>query len=250
MRVPRFHLPMSLTTGAGVVLPDAAFHHAVRVLRLRPGAELRVFDGGGGEYTAVLERIERREARIRIGAQWAVESESPLAVTLLQGIARGERMDYSLQKAVELGVHRVQPIIAARSVGPFGTERLEKRLRHWQGVIIGACEQCGRNRLPELTAPLTLTDWLAAESMRPPGLVNGQYLRLEPSAVTGLAALPAPRSELTLLVGPEGGLDPAEAAEADAAGFIGVRLGPRVLRTETAGVAALAIVQALWGDLG
>ncbi len=244
MRIPRFYVPVTLASGARLRLPESAFHHAVRVLRLRVGAELRVFNGQGGDYAAILEHIERRTAWVTIGDFSASERESPLMVTLLQGIARGERMDYSLQKAVELGVTRIQPLMCARSAGPLTHERLAKRMHHWHGVIIGACEQCGRNRLPELADPLTLRQWLVDK----PDI--GQGLQLDPAATVGLTALVTPSQQLSLLVGPEGGLDAAERAEATAAGFIGVQLGPRVLRTETAGIAALAAVQALWGDLG
>ncbi len=244
MRIPRVYMPMTLVSGARLRLPESAFHHAVRVLRLRVGAELRVFNGQGGDYAACLAQVERRGAWVTIGDFSLSDCESPLGVTLLQGIARGERMDYSLQKAVELGVTQIQPLMCARSVGPLTAERLAKRLSHWQGIVIAACEQCGRNRLPELAEPLTLSQWLAGK----PDI--GQGVQLDPKATLGLSALAPPAYRLSLLVGPEGGLDAAEMAEATAAGFIGVRLGSRVLRTETAGVAALAAVQTLWGDLG
>lgn len=241
MRIPRLFQPGPLDSGRLVELDEAVFVHAVRVLRLKPGALLTLFDGGGGEYDAVLETVERRTATVRLGRFRALDCESPLQITLVQGVSRGERMDYALQKAVELGATAIQPVLCERSP-PREPDRLDKRWRHWQGVVISACEQCGRNRLPALGKTLKLTDWLA-RSDRPE-----QGLMLDPDAATGLAALPRPGGALSLLVGPEGGLSRQEIAAAG--DLTGIRLGPRILRTETAGAAALAALQTLWGDLG
>lgn len=244
MRIPRLYQPGPLSAGDTITLDGTGLTHAVRVLRLRAGAELVLFDGRGGEYAAVLERAERRSATVRIERHSPVERESPLHVTLVQGLSRGERMDYTLQKAAELGVAAIRPVLCERSAPSGDAGRLHKRWQHWRGVLIGACEQCGRNTPPELAEPLPLTDWLDGFAR------DGLHLLLDPLADTGLHALPRPPGPITLLVGPEGGLSDAERDRARGVGFRGVRLGPRVLRTETAGMAALAVLQARWGDLG
>jgi len=237
MRIPRIFLPVPLAPDALVILDSSAAQHVTRVLRLKPGAELVLFNGEGGEYPAVLEA----SATARLGAWRVVECESPLAITLVQGISRAERMDYTIQKAVELGVTHIVPVFAARSVVELRGERLQRRLQHWQGVAIGACEQCGRNRVPAIDTAVDLGDWLrrpVTETLR---------LVLNHRATGSLGALTRPTA-LTLLIGPEGGLDDAEIAQAERIGFIGMRLGPRVLRTETAALTALAALQTLWGD--
>jgi 16S rRNA (uracil1498-N3)-methyltransferase len=237
MRVPRIFVPIPLSTDALVTLDGTAANHVTRVLRLKPGAELVLFNGEGGEYPAVLEAA----ATARLGAWRATECESPLTITLVQGISRAERMDYTIQKAVELGVTRIVPVFAGRSVVELRGERLQRRMQHWQGVIIGACEQCGRNRVPALDTAMDLSDWLRTPES------SSMLLVLNHRATTAPNSLQRPTA-LTLLIGPEGGLDDSELAQAECAGFIGMRLGPRVLRTETAGVAALAALQTLWGD--
>ncbi|RTL05170.1 MAG: 16S rRNA (uracil(1498)-N(3))-methyltransferase [Lysobacterales bacterium] len=246
MRIPRIHVAGPIVAGEPVALDDSASNHVVRVLRLAPGAPLRLFDGRGGQWRATLASCGKRGASALAAAHEALECESPLAVVLAQGIARGERMDYALQKAVELGVQAIRPVFTARSNVQLDADRLDKRLAHWRAVIVAACEQCGRNRLPVLAAPLRIEALLAETAAGDGGL----RLVLDPLAQHGLRALAPPPGPVTLLVGPEGGLAEAELAAATAAGWQGVRLGPRVLRTETAGVAALAALAALWGDLG
>lgn len=246
MRIPRIHVAGPIVAGEPVALDDSASNHVVRVLRLAPGAPLRLFDGRGGQWRATLASGGKRGASALAEAHEALECESPLAVVLAQGIARGERMDYALQKAVELGVQAIRPVFTARSNVQLDAERLDKRLAHWRAVIVSACEQCGRNRLPVLATPLRIEALLAETAAGDGGL----RLVLDPLARHGLRALAPPPGPVTLLVGPEGGLAEAELAAATAAGWKGVRLGPRVLRTETAGVAALAALAALWGDLG
>ncbi len=241
MRIPRIYTDAVLVSEARIILEGAAFNHLTRVLRLRSGAPLLLFNGSGGQYRAVLEAVERRRAVVRVGVFEPREVESALTITLAQGVSRGERMDYTVQKAVELGVSAIQPLLTERSVASLQGVRLDKRLAHWQGVVIGACEQSGRNRPPPLLEPLSLPDWLAEA---PTGLV------LDPGAETGLLDLDRPTGRVTLLVGPEGGLSETELQQARRAGLRGVRLGPRVMRTETAGMAALAALQLLWGDLG
>ncbi len=200
-----------------------------------------LFDGRGGEYLAHIQRIERERVVAELASWQEVERESPLAVTLVQALQAGEKMDFTIQKAVELGVRDIVPVESRRSVLRLSGERAAKRVAHWQGVAASACEQCGRNQVP-LVAPLERLDqWLA----RP---ANGALrLMLAPDADEALADLP-PASAVQLLIGAEGGLDPQEVLAARQAGFRPVRMGPRVLRTETAGLAALAILQALWGD--
>ncbi len=241
MNMPRFYCREALSPGAHVELPEPVARHAVRVLRLPPGAPMVLFDGRGGEYPAHIQRIERDRVLAELGAWREIERESPLSITLVQALQAGEKMDYTIQKAVELGVRHIVPVESRRSVMRLAGERAGKRVAHWQGVVASACEQCGRNQVP-LVAPLEkLENWLARPA--PAGL----RLMLAPDAEQTLVALP-PATEIQLLIGSEGGLDPQEMIAARQAGFQAVRLGPRVLRTETAGLAALAAMQALWGD--
>lgn len=242
MRVPRIHCDRPLREGARITLEGQAARHVARVLRLGPGAALVLFDGRGGEFTAQVESLGREVVTARVGEHRAAGRESPLAITLIQGISRGERMDYAVQKAVELGVARIDPVFCARSMVRLRGERLVRRRHHWQGIARSACEQCGRTVLPEIAMPRALDERLAPD----PG--DGTRLLLEPAAETRLAELPA-RARATLLVGPEGGLDDAEIAGAVERGFTAVRMGPRTLRTETAAAAALALMQGLWGDM-
>ena len=243
MRIPRVFVPGPLTAATECALPETALRHVVRALRLQPGAELIVFDGNGGEYRASLSRVERNGAWVRLNRFDEREAESPLQLTLVQGISRGERMDYAIQKAVELGVHAIVPVFTERSVVQLKGERADKRQAHWQAVAQSACEQCGRNRVPQLHAPAAFSVWLNQWHG------EGPALALDPLAPQALADLPAPRQPVTVLVGPEGGLTDEELAQAGERGFQGVRLGPRILRTETAAAAILTAAQVLWGDL-
>ena len=230
-----------MSPGAHVELPEPVARHAVRVLRLGVGAPLTLFDGRGGEYPAQIERIERDRVFAELGAWVEIERESPLSVTLVQALQAGDKMDFTVQKAVELGVSHVVPVESRRSVLRLAGERAAKRVAHWQGVVASACEQCGRNQVP-LVAPVEkLENWLS----RPSGGVL--RLMLSPDAEGTLVDLP-PAKDVQLLIGAEGGLDPQEELAARQAGFVPVRMGPRVLRTETAGLTALAVLQALWGD--
>jgi 16S rRNA (uracil1498-N3)-methyltransferase len=233
---------LPLSPGAEIVLPEAAARHAVTVLRLQPGDTLNLFNGAGGEYSASLVAVNKREARVRLTEFRAAERESPLAITLALGISAGERMDYSLQKATELGVTAIQPLATERSLVKLAGERADKRLQHWQHVVIAACEQCGRNRVPAVAPVQRLFAYLAAVDR------NKRLLMLSPDAATALKRVP-PSTEVVLLIGAEGGLAPSESEAAEASGFEPVSLGPRVLRTETAPVAALAVLQSLWGDI-
>lgn len=250
MRIPRLCVPGPLSAGQEIALSSTAAQHVAAVLRLRTGAALTLFDGDGGEWSATLLSTDRRGARVRVGVHDPIERESPLAVTLLQGIARGERMDNAVQKATELGVARILPIAAERSVVQLGDERAERRVAHWQAVAIAACEQCGRNRIPEVLAPRSLAACADAALPALRWTLEPTAARALPEAVAALRDPQTERRGIALLVGPEGGLSETELALAARLGFEPLRLGPRVLRTETAGPTALAALQALVGDFG
>lgn len=247
---PRLYCPTSLHTGAVLELPDAVAHHAARVLRLREGDAVTLFNGEGGEFEARLARIEPRLVLARVGTHHAVERESPLNVTLLQGLAGAERMDYVIQKAVEMGVAGIAPVTMARSVPRLDAARAAKRAEHWRSLIVASCEQCGRNRLPLLHALRDFGAALVSPDPTDPEVMNGAALSLvlSPGEGSSLTKFDRPSGAIRLLVGPEGGLSPDELSAAKRAGFRSASLGPRVLRTETAGVAALAAMNALWGD--
>lgn len=242
MTIPRFYHPALPPHAKLVELPPEAAHHAAKVLRLHDGDQLVVFDGRGGEHPATISRITKQGTMVEIAPWQERECESSLNVTLAQAISSGDKMDFTLQKAVELGITSIQPIASARSVVKLSGERAEKRMRHWQQVVISACEQCGRNRVPEVGPILSLSDWLGSP------LPEGLRLTLAPDAPAALKDLPPPTTPVILLIGPEGGLAPDEIKAAANRNFTPVRLGPRVLRTETAALAALATMQALWGD--
>lgn len=242
MAFPRFFCAAEIVGGAPFRLPDAPAHHAARVLRLAAGHHIVLFDGRGGEFDARIESISKNGVEVLVGQHRPVERESTLDVTLVQSLCSGDRMDVVLQKSVELGVSRIQPVASRRSVVKLAGDRVERREQHWRGVVSAACEQCGRNRIPDV-APLQEFDrWLGD---LPPGL---ECLLLDPEAPRRLSELPAPRGTIVLLAGPEGGFTPDERAAAIGRGCTPVRLGARVLRTETAAMAALAAMQARWGD--
>jgi len=246
MRLTRVYVPGPLAGLATLRLPEGPSGHLARVLRLDVGAALTVFDGRGGEYDATITAIAKQGVSVALGVHHAVERESPLAITLMQGISRGERMDLIVQKATELGVTRIRPLRALRSSVKLDAETAARKRDHWQAIAASACEQCGRNALPDVLPPLTVADACAADA-------GGLKLMLAVDGARPLAALLRDAADriaqgVTLLVGPEGGLDPAEEVAAQRAGFSSTLLGPRVLRTETAPLAALAALQALAGD--
>jgi 16S rRNA (uracil1498-N3)-methyltransferase len=249
MRDVRVFVDGPLTADAVVRLPASAADHVAKVLRLKPGALLTVFDGRGGEYDAELLSVARAGVELRVGTHHPVERESPLRVTLLQSLARGEKMDWIVQKATELGVEAIVPLDAERSVVQLEGGRAERRVAHWQAVAVAACEQSGRNRIPRIDVP----HGLDAACRHCAGRAQFRWM-LVPGTPRPLAAaseaVAGPCASVALLVGPEGGLTDAEQAVAARSGFEPVSLGPRVLRTETAGVAALAALQALAGDFG
>ncbi len=241
MAIPRFYSPDRLSSGARLALAEQAARHAAKVLRLREGDELILFDGTGGEYPAHIAEIGKHQVTAQVGAHVARECEAPLHITLAQAISAGDKMDFTLQKATELGIAQIQPLASERSVVRLSGERADKRVGHWQGVVISACEQCGRNRIPPVAPIRQFNDWLGSG-------FAGLRLMLSPDAALSLRDLPKPEQPLTLLIGPEGGFSEIETATAHHAKFIPVKLGTRILRTETAALAALAAIQALWGD--
>ena len=241
---PRFHCVTALAAGRRLALPDDVFHHAIRVRRLRVGDELVLFGGDGSEALARLVHAGRESAEIEVLRVEAIDRESPLAVTLLQGISSGDRMDYTLQKAVELGASRIVPITAERSIVRLQGERADKRNAHWREVVVSACEQCGRNRIPEVLPAASLRDALAAPAVQS----ASRRFVLAVAGSKRLGEFDRGDRSIVLLAGPEGGLTSDEHKAAIGAGFVALSLGPRVLRTETAAIAALAAMQALWGD--
>lgn len=244
--MPRFFVDMPLSTSDLLALPEDVARH-VQVLRMQPGDALTLFNGRGGQYEARLAELGRRSATVELGAFAAIEAEPPYRITLAQGIAGGDKMDWLIEKAIELGVSRIVPMGTARAVVRLAGERATRRQMHWQALVAAACEQCGRNRVPEVEPPRELSAWL---DTLPAALDDGELrLMLSPRAAQPFDALPkqAPLAAVTLLIGPEGGLAPEEEAAATARGFTPIALGPRVLRTETAGIAVLAALAARWG---
>lgn len=241
--MPRFYHPQPLAAGTTVDLPEAVAHH-LHVVRMQPGDALTLFDGRGGQYQASLLDIGKKRASAQVGAHQAVEVELPFAVTLAQGLPEGSKMDWIIEKAVELGVAAVQPLAARRSVVRLSGERLEKRHAHWEGVIVAASEQCGRNRLAQLAPLADFERFIALPT-------DGPRILFSPRATQSLAAWAqaAGPQPLTLMVGPEGGFSEAEEQAAVNSGALFLSLGARVLRTETAALAALAALSALWGGL-
>lgn len=241
--MPRFYCPPPLTTGQTVALPAPVAHH-LHVLRMQPGAALTLFDGRGGQYAATLAELGKKAASAHIDAFDDAEVELPYAVTLAQGLPEGSKMDWIIEKAVELGVAAVQPLAAQRSVVRLSGERAEKRHAHWQGVIESASEQCGRNRLAQLSPVVDFKRWLAQEASVPRILLSPRATQ----SLAGWAKGVGPQA-LTLVVGPEGGFTDEEEDAAVAAGALMLSIGPRVLRTETAALAALALLGGVWGGM-
>jgi len=244
MRIPRIHVSAVLLPGTLQLLPEQAGEHLARVLRLESGHPLILFNGDGCEYDARLSSLGKRAVSAEITGRREVSRESPLRLGLVQGIARGEKMDWILQKATELGVTRIVPVVTERTEVRLDEDRAGKRLAHWTAVVAAACEQCGRNELPEILAPQKLMHWCAGLSEAD----AAARFALLPEAEQGPRAVGALPHGAWLLVGPEGGLSDHDIAAARNAGFRGLRLGPRILRTETAGIAALAALQAVAGD--
>lgn len=240
----RLHIAGTYPPGSELQLDAEKSRYLVRVLRLRVGDELSIFDGQGSEFAATISGVSKSFVTLRTGEKADTETESGLRVHLVQGISRGERMDFVVQKATELGVKRITPVLTEHGVVKLDGLRAEKRRKHWQKIAASACEQSGRVRLPLIDAPIPLKNWFADK----PEHVDAELI-LSPGAKTPLTNIDAPATKVCILIGPEGGFSDIEATDADVAGFRTVSLGPRVLRTETAAIAALAILQSIWGDL-
>ncbi|MCK0163038.1 16S rRNA (uracil(1498)-N(3))-methyltransferase [Marinobacter sp. S6332] len=243
MRIPRIYTDSPLSEGNHTDLDENAAQHVGRVLRMQPGQELKLFNGDGQDYPATITEAGKKRVQVLVGAPQANQTESPLQITLGQTLSKGDRMDYAVQKAVEMGVSRIVPLTTERCEVKLKGDREDKRLRHWQSIAISAAEQCGRAKVPEILPVMTLGQWL--EYSRTFELRLVLHHRTEKS----LASMNQPGA-IALMIGPEGGLTADEIAQAEKEGFLSVALGPRVLRTETAPVAAIALCQWLWGDIG
>ena len=244
MAQTRLFVTDRLATGAELRLDKDKSRYLGRVLRLRNGDRVHVFNGDDGEFEADIRSLAKDAAVILVGQPVDTATESPLRIHLVQGISRGERMDFVIQKATELGVKRISPVFTEYGVVKLDDKRTQKRRDHWQSVAQSACEQSGRVRPPLIDSPIALNSWFGAGARE-----TDTDLILRPGAVTPLGAIEAPVTKVCLLVGPEGGFSESEYDDADATGFEAVSLGPRVLRTETAALAAIAVAQAAWGDL-
>lgn len=244
MRIPRFYCPCLLTVEQSFTLPEEVFRHAIQVLRLQVGESLLLFNGEGGEYLANLTEINKRSATVLIQSFDPSERESSLALTLVQALVKPDKMDFALQKAVELGISAFQPLITQRSVVRTDKEKIEKKLQHWQAVTISACEQSGRTRLPKIYAPQTLDQYLSQLND------NTTYLLLAPGSAQDLSQITVQTNHVAVLIGPEGGFTVEEVEACLAAKMQSIALGKRILRAETASTSVLAILQLLHGDLG
>jgi len=239
MQIPRVYLPSPLADGKQLELDKQTARHIITVLRLKSGAPLIIFDGQGNAHQATLEN----STRITVGRNITDKTESPLQIHLIQAISRGERMDQVVQKATELGVNRITPLLSQRCMVKLTGDRATKRLQHWQNITISACEQCGRNRLPLIGEVTTLNKLLSKPE-------SGLKIVLDPAGQSSLSTLSPPKGLVTLLIGPEGGLSDKEIRQAQQQEFVGLKMGPRILRTETAAISSISALQTLWGDLG
>lgn len=242
MRIPRIYQAQTLQTNTSITLDEHAAKHVARVLRLRPGASLILFNGDVGEYLAEIVAIEKLKVHIQINSFTPKDVESPLQLHLGQVISRGEKMDYTIQKAVELGVTEITPLFSERCNVKLSGDRLEKRLKHWQGTIISACEQSGRIKIPTLHPAQDINSWIKQEQ-------QGLALVLHHRNSNKLSDLETKLKSIRLLIGPEGGLSEDEISLAEDNNFQSLSLGPRILRTETAALTAITALQCRWGDL-
>lgn len=244
MSIPRFYCPVTLPTIGQFELPTDAAHHAHRVLRLRIGDAVQLFDGEGSASNGLISTMSGKHVAISITGSCPEQHKAALTIVLAQAMTSSEKMDWIIQKATELGATEVQPVQTQRSVAKLSSERAEKRTEHWRGVVVAACEQSGRNDLMQVNAPIELSHWLSNINSR-----EGSKYILLPDSATTLHTQAKPQGKVTLLIGPEGGFSPDESLMAKQAGFIPVLLGPRILRTETAALAGITALQMLWGDL-
>lgn len=245
MALTRLFIRSELRPGLSLRLDQEQARYLGRALRLRPGDSLTVFNAEAGEFSAVVTSVGKADAEVTVGTAIATMTESPLKVHLVQGVSRGERMDLIVQKATELGVKRITPVLTEYGVVKLDDGRADKRRDHWEKIAASACEQSGRIRPPLIDTPLRLKSWFGGKTS-----ATDVDLILQPGAVTSMASLTTPKTKVCLLIGPEGGFSEAEYDDARVSGFTAVSLGPRVLRTETAAIAAIAVAESLWGDLG
>jgi len=240
MRIPRIFTPQALAPNSTLVLAEAQSHYLSKVLRMQAGRELILFNGEGGEYSAEISAVHKKTVEVAVQDFSAENRQSQLQLELAIGVSRGERMDWVLQKATELGVTKITPLLTERTEVKLGGERADKKMEHWQQILISACEQCQRNLLPELSEPKPFSEWLSGCDAELKFVLHHRDNQGLPQHQT--------THSVALLIGPEGGLDDDEIAQAIAQNFSPLTLGPRVLRTETAPVAAISLVQYLWGD--
>ncbi len=246
--IPRLYCTEVMSADHIIELPININHHAIRVLRLKQNNFVILFNGKGGEFLAQIEHISKLHTTVKIKKYCEIERESPLNIELVQAICANEKMDWIIQKSVELGINRIQPVTTKRSVVRLSPERAIKRLQHWQQVVIAACEQCGRNRIPQVLPLKTLSDWFNNKKINyTPHQYNFMLSTTSTESLKNFSSLPTD-SIITILVGPEGGLTPEEEATAQFTGFTSLRMGKRILRTESAALATIAAMQMLWGD--
>lgn len=243
MRIPRIYHPRPLSAPEEVALSDDAANHVGRVLRMQPGNKVALFDGSNQVFSAEITQVDKKQVRVTITDQRLDNRESPLNLHLGQVISRGEKMEFTIQKSIELGVNIITPLISERCGVKLDGERLEKKVQQWQKIAIAACEQCGRNRVPQIRPAIQLEEWCAEHE-------DGLKLNLHPRASQSINTLSTPLKNIRLLIGPEGGLSQNEIDMTARYGFTDILLGPRVLRTETAALTAIAALQIRFGDLG
>lgn len=242
MRIPRIHHPAPLVVDTQIQLETDATNHVANVLRLKANHPIVLFNGDGNEYSAELIEVQKRKVLVQVDAKLGISVESPLAIHLGQGVSRGDRMDLVLQKSTELGVAEITPLLTERCGVKLDPQRWQKKLQQWQKILISACEQCGRNQLPKLNPPVQISEWLQQST---PQL----RLTLSPTAETQLRNLNVPKDGVRLLIGPEGGLTEQEVYQSEENGFNSIKMGPRILRTETAAITVISALQAQFGDI-
>lgn len=243
MRIPRIYHPETLTVHSEIALSEDAANHVGRVLRMQPGQAIQLFDGSNQVFDASITQVDKKSVRVSLSEGVLSDNESPLNLHLGQVISRGEKMEFTIQKSIELGVNTITPLFSERCGVKLDGERLEKKLQQWQKIAIAACEQCGRNRIPEIRPVMQLEAWCAEQD-------DSLKLNLHPRASHSINTLPLPVSHVRLLIGPEGGLSADEIAMTSGYGFTDILLGPRVLRTETTALTAITALQVRFGDLG
>jgi 16S rRNA (uracil1498-N3)-methyltransferase len=243
MRIPRIFHPQPITDNSEIALSEDAANHTGRVLRMQPGQSIQLFDGSNQLFDATITQVDKKSVKVSVTAGVVADNESPLNLHLGQVISRGEKMEFTIQKSIELGVNTITPLFSERCGVKLDGERLEKKLQQWQKIAIAACEQCGRNRIPEIRPAMQLEAWCAEQD-------DSLKLNLHPRASHSINTLPLPVTHVRLLIGPEGGLSAEEIAMTSGYGFTDILLGPRVLRTETTALTAITALQVRFGDLG